>query len=76
MPEPASIKERMEALGWRFEVDYDCDGEKLIAEAIKLGPPDERRVCAVIGYHNEQAYRNDHAACRAAWMAEWERDGQ
>lgn len=76
MAEPATIKERMEALGWSFQVDYDCDGEKLIAGAIKLRPIAGRPGSYdVVAYDNETAYRDDHAACRAAWKAEWDADG-
>ncbi len=71
MAEPATVKERMEALGWSFEVDYDCDGEKLIAEAIKLRPTG-RGTYEVQAYHTDGEYQRDHAACRDAWAAEWD----
>jgi len=77
MADPATIKERMEALGWCFEADYDGDGEKLVAHAIKLRPIEGRPGHSdVIAYQNEMIYQTDHAACRAAWAAEWDADGK
>jgi len=77
MSEPATIKERMEALGWCFEADFDPDGEKLLAHAIKLRAIEGRPGHSdVIAYHNETIYREDHAACRAAWVAEWDEESK
>ncbi len=73
MGEPATIKERMEALGWHFEADYDPDGVKLCASAVKLPPmPNGRGYYEVRAYHTDAEYTRDHAACRAAWEAEWD----
>ncbi|MBP7337674.1 hypothetical protein [Niveispirillum sp.] len=63
MPEPQTVKDRMEAMGWAFDCDIN-DGE-LVAAAFKLRSTGPGRA-VVTHYHTDQEFRTDLTACMAA----------